>query len=59
MLILFSVSICLEFLSVNHTSVNKNSELKVFKNVKLFGEISSNCLNNLFRTNVHNTIESC
>ena len=40
MFILSSISSGLE--SVNHTSIYKNSELKVFKNIKLLGEISNN-----------------
>ena len=42
-------SICspLEFWSVNHTSKYQKSELKVFKNIKLIGEIFSNWLNDL------------
>ena len=42
MFILSSISSDLEFLSANHTSVHKNSELKVFKNIKSVGEISKN-----------------
>ena len=41
MLILSSISSGLEFCSVSHTSIYKNSELEVFKKVKLLGEISS------------------
>ena len=32
----------LEFLSVNHTSMYENYELNILKNIKSFGEISSN-----------------
>ena len=32
----------LEFCSVNLSSVYENSELKVFKNIKYLGEMSSN-----------------
>ena len=42
MFILSSISSGLEFLSVNHTSIYENSELKIFKNKTFFGEISSN-----------------
>ena len=42
MFILSSNSSGLEFWSVNHTSMYKNSESKVFKNIKLLGEISNN-----------------
>ena len=52
-LISFSASISLEFWSVNHTSIYKNSKLKVFKN-NFFGETSNNWPNNLLGTNVTN-----
>ena len=42
MLILSSISSGLEFWSVNDTSIYENSESNVFKNIKLFGEISNN-----------------
>ena len=42
MFILSSISNSLEFWSANHTSIYKNPELKVFKNIKFFGEISNN-----------------
>ena len=47
MFILSSISSCLEFWLVNHTSIYENSELNVFKNVKFVGEISSNWQNDL------------
>ena len=59
MFILPSIARGLEFLSVNHTSIYENSELKVFKNIKYFGEISSNLPNGLLGTNVYKTLESC
>ena len=40
MFILTFVSSGLEFYSVNHTSVNENSELRIFKNIELL-EISN------------------
>ena len=46
----------LEFWSVNNTSVYENSEVKVFKNIKIFGEISSNWLNDLLGTKVYKTL---
>ena len=46
-----------ELQSVNHTSINENSELKVFKNTAFTGEIS-NCPNDLLGTNVYKTPES-
>ena len=42
MFILSSISSGLEFLSVNHTAIYKNSELNVLKNIKFLGEISDN-----------------
>ena len=38
---LSSISKGLEFRSVNRTSTYESSELKVFKNVKVLGEISN------------------
>ena len=37
MLVLSSISRGLEFWSVNHTSMHENYEIKVFKNIKMFG----------------------
>ena len=42
MFILSSISNGLEFLSVNQISIYENSKLKVFKNMKILGEISNN-----------------
>ena len=42
MFILSSISIGLEFRSVNHTLIYESSEVKVFKNRKFLGEISYN-----------------
>ena len=58
MLILSSISSGLEFWSVNHTSIYENSESKVFKGIKLLGEIY-NWPNDLLGTNVYKTLESC
>ena len=55
MFILSSISSGLKFWSVNHNSVNENSELRVFKNIKVLGKISSNLPNDLLRTNVYKT----
>ena len=38
--------------------IQENSELNVFKNIKLVGEISKNCPNTLFRTNLYKTLGS-
>ena len=56
MFILSSISRSLEFWSVNHTSIYQNSELKIYKNTKILGEISNNWPNNLLGTK---TPESC
>ena len=58
MFILSSLSSGLEFWSLNHTSMYENSDLKVFKNIKSLGEISSNWPNDLLKTNVYKTLES-
>ena len=50
---------CLDFWSVNHTSIYENYELKVFKNINFFGEISNNLPNGLLETNVYKALESC
>ena len=57
MFILSSISSGLEFLSVNHTTIYKNSELNVLKNIKFLGEISYNWPHDLLGTNVYNTLE--
>ena len=50
MLILPDISSGLEFLSVKHTSIYKNSELKKIKNIKFLDGISNNWLNDLLGT---------
>ena len=50
--ILSFISSGLEFSSVNHTSINENSELKVFNNIKVLGEISNSGLSDLLGTNL-------
>ena len=57
MFILSSISSGLEFLSVNHTAIYKNSELNVLKNIKFLGEISDNWPNDSLGTNVYDTLE--
>ena len=47
----------LEFLLVKYTSTYENSELKVLKNKKLLGGISSNWPNNLINKNVYKTLK--
>ena len=48
-----SISRGLEFWSVNHTSIYENSALNVFRNINVFGEISSNWPNDLLGTNIY------
>ena len=59
MFILSSISISLQFWSVNHTSIQENSESNVFKNIKFFDKISNNWPNDLFGTSVYKTLEFC
>ena len=49
MFILSSISSGLEFLSVNHTTIYENFELKVFKNIRFLGEISNNVISNIYK----------
>ena len=57
MFILSSILSCLEFWSVNHTSIYGNSKFTVLfaSELNFFGEISSNWLNDLLVTDVHKT----
>ena len=55
MFILSSTSGTLELC---HTSIQENSELKVLKYIKFWGEIFNNRQNALFGTNVYETLES-
>ena len=50
MFTLSSISSDLGFWSVNHTSIYKNSESKVFKNIKFLSEISNNWPSDLLAT---------
>ena len=59
MFILSSISRGLEFWSVSHISIYKNSESKVFKNIKFLGEISNNWPNDFFEINGCKNLESC
>ena len=59
MLVLSSISSGLDFWLVNHTSIYRNSELKVFKDIKFFDEISNNWPNDLLGANVYKALESC
>ena len=57
--ILSSISIGLEFLSVNQTSTDESSESNVFKIIKFSGEIFNNWRNDLLGANVYKTLEFC
>ena len=52
-----SISSGLEFSSVNHTWILKNSKSNVFKNIKLLVEISNNWPNDLLGINLYKTFE--
>ena len=56
MFILSSISSSLEFWSVNHNAIYKKSGLKIFKNIKILGEISSGWTSDLFWPNVCKTL---
>ena len=58
MFILSSIYSNLELWSVNQSSIDEDSELKVFENIKRLSELSNNWRNNLLRTNVYKTLES-
>ena len=58
MLALSSISSGLDFWLVNHTSIYRNSELKVFKDIKCFDEISNNWPNDLLGADVCKALES-
>ena len=57
--ILSSISRGLEFWSVNHTSICKNSESNVLENTKFSGEICQNWPNALLGTIVYKALEFC
>ena len=54
--ILSSISRGSEFWSVNHTSIYKNSESNISKNIKFSGEISNNWPKDLLGTNVYKAL---
>ena len=58
MFILSSISSYLEFWSKNYSSIYENPDLKVFKKIKVMGEISNYWLKDLLETNVYKTLES-
>ena len=47
------------FWYANHTSIYKNSELNVFKDMKFVVAISTKLPNGLFGTNIYKSFESC
>ena len=56
MFVLSSISIGLEFSSVNYTSIYEKSKLNGFENVKFLGKIFNNWPNDLLGKNVYNWI---
>ena len=58
MFVLSSIFSGLEFWSVSHTSIYENSELNVFKNIKVLDEMSNYWSNDLIETNLCKTLES-
>ena len=54
--ILSSIFSGLEFRSVNHTLINQNSELKVYKKIKILGKIFDKSPRDLLGTNVYKTL---
>ena len=54
--ILSSISRGSEFWSVNHTSIYKNSESNISKNIKFSDEISNNWPKDLLGTNVYKAL---
>ena len=59
MFLLSSISRGSEFWSVHHASIYESSDLKLFLNIKFFGEVSSNWQNDFLGTNFYKTLESC
>ena len=57
--IMSSISNGLIFWSVSNTLISLNFELNVFKKIWFVAEISNKLPNDLFGTNLYNTLESC
>ena len=57
--ILPSISRGLEFWSVSHTSICKNSESNIFKNKKFSDEIPNNWPKDILGTNLCKTFQFC
>ena len=57
--ILSSISSSWELWSVNLTLIHENSELKIFKNIKLLAKIWNNGTIDLLGTNLYKTLELC
>ena len=58
MFVASSTSSTSEFWSVSHTSIQKNSELNVLKNIKFLSKKFNKWPNDLLGTNVYKTLES-
>ena len=56
---MFSLFTISSGLDLNHTSISEKSEIKVFENINLLGEISNNWSNDLLWANVYRILESC
>ena len=59
MFALSSISSDLELWSVNNTSINENSELKSYKNIKFLGEMFNNWWSDFLGTTVNKTLKPC
>ena len=53
-----SISNGWDFWSLNHTLIDENSELNVFRTLKFASKISNNYPNDLFGMTAHKTLES-
>ena len=58
MFVASSTSSTSEFWSVSHTSIQKNSELNVLRNIKFLSKKFNKWPNDLLGTNVYKTLES-
>ena len=59
MFILSCISSGLGFQSVNQTSIYENSELKMFKIITFFVDISNKWPEDLLGTNVYKMLDTC
>ena len=58
MFVASSTSSTSEFWSVSHTSIQKNSELNILRNIKFLSKKFNKWPNDLLGTNVYKTLES-